>query len=171
MCHIYILVRLYENEVIAKKTYVSVSWVTCDLSGWFTHPQRLARNTVEGSVVDPRLYFSDPDPTLTLISDPDPDLDPDCLRNIYLKCRSSKHRKKANFFNLYILGSGLFRKIYLNCRSSEHCKKANFFKTCTFLQLCVCYLETELNLDPDLNLDPESNLELITDPDPNLQII
>jgi hypothetical protein len=24
--------------------------------------------------------------------------DPDCLWKIHLKCRSSKHRKKANFF-------------------------------------------------------------------------
>jgi hypothetical protein len=40
---------------------------------------------VMGSVVDPKLFFPDPDPTLTLISDPDsdpdsnPDLDPACL--------------------------------------------------------------------------------------------
>jgi hypothetical protein len=27
---------------------------------------------VLASVVDPKLFFSDPDPTLTLISDPDP---------------------------------------------------------------------------------------------------
>ncbi len=39
----------------------------------------------------------------------------------------------------------------------------------TFLQLCICYLETELNLDPDSN--SESDPELITDPDPNLHII
>jgi hypothetical protein len=33
------------------------------------------------SVVDPKLFFSDPDPdpTLTLISDPDSDPDPACL--------------------------------------------------------------------------------------------
>jgi hypothetical protein len=33
------------------------------------------------SVVDPKLFFSDPDPTLTVISDPDsnPDPDPACL--------------------------------------------------------------------------------------------
>jgi hypothetical protein len=39
------------------------------------------------------------------------------------------------------------------------------FLICTFLQLCICYLETELNLDPD------PNPELITDLDPTLQII
>jgi hypothetical protein len=45
--------------------------------------------------------------------------------------------------------------------------------TGTFLQLCISYLETELNLDPDSNPDPNPDLELITDtdPDPNLQII
>ncbi len=34
-----------------------------------------------GSVVDPKLLYSDPDPTLTLISDPDSDSNPDpaCL--------------------------------------------------------------------------------------------
>jgi hypothetical protein len=32
-------------------------------------------------------------------------------------------------------------------------------------------LEAELNLDPDPNPDPESDPELITVPDPNLQII
>jgi hypothetical protein len=32
-------------------------------------------------------------------------------------------------------------------------------------------LETKLNLDPDSNPEPESDAELITDPDPNLQII
>jgi hypothetical protein len=32
-------------------------------------------------------------------------------------------------------------------------------------------LEAELNLDPDPESDPESDPELITDPDPNLQII
>ncbi len=62
----------------------------------------------------------------------------------------------------------MFRKIYLNCRSSEHCKKS-FLKICTFLQLCICLLETELNFDPDPNL--ESDLGIIPDPDPNLQII
>ncbi len=41
------------------------------------------------------------------------------------------------------------------------------FLICTFLQLCICQLETELNLDPDSNPDPE----LIMDPDSNLQII
>jgi hypothetical protein len=36
---------------------------------------------VLSSVVDPKLFISDPDPTLTLISDPDPNSDPDpaCL--------------------------------------------------------------------------------------------
>ncbi len=43
--------------------------------------------------------------------------------------------------------------------------KSLFFFTCTFLQLCFCWLETELNLDTD------PNPELITDPDPKLQII
>jgi hypothetical protein len=34
-------------------------------------------------------------------------------------------------------------------------------------------METEINLDPDSNPDPnpQSDPELITDPDPNLQII
>ncbi len=32
-------------------------------------------------------------------------------------------------------------------------------------------MEAELNLDPDPNPDPESDPELITDLDPNLQII
>ncbi len=32
-------------------------------------------------------------------------------------------------------------------------------------------MEAELNLDPDSNPNPESDQELITDPDPNLQII
>ncbi len=40
-------------------------------------------------------------------------------------------------------------------------------KKSTFLQLCICQLETELNLDPDSN--PESitdpNLQIIPDPD------
>ena len=31
---------------------------------------------VFSSVVDPKLFFSDPDPTFQEISDPDPDLDP-----------------------------------------------------------------------------------------------
>jgi hypothetical protein len=31
------------------------------------------------SVVDPKLFFPDPDPILTLISDPDSDPDPACL--------------------------------------------------------------------------------------------
>ncbi len=44
-------------------------------------------------------------------------------------------------------------------------QKANFFFKSTFLQLCICYLETEPNLDPDPYLNPES------DPDPNLQIV
>ncbi len=39
----------------------------------------------KGSVVDPKLFFPDPDPTLTLISDPDldPDSDPACLLKIH----------------------------------------------------------------------------------------
>ncbi len=41
--------------LLLKKTYVPVSWFTGDLSGWFTHPQKLARNTIKGSVVDPKL--------------------------------------------------------------------------------------------------------------------
>jgi hypothetical protein len=49
----------------------------------------------------------------------------------------------------------------------EILQKANLFKNMYFLHLCICQLETELNLDPDSNPDPE----LITDPDPNLQII
>jgi hypothetical protein len=31
------------------------------------------------SVVEPKLFFPDPDPTLTLISDPDSNPDPVCL--------------------------------------------------------------------------------------------
>ncbi len=31
------------------------------------------------SVVDPKLFFPDPDPTLALISDPDSNPDPVCL--------------------------------------------------------------------------------------------
>ncbi len=55
------------------------------------------RGGVNSSVVEPKLFILDPDPTLTLISDPDsgpdPDSDLECLRKIYLKCRSSKHSK------------------------------------------------------------------------------
>ncbi len=39
---------------------------------------------------------------------------------------------------------------------------------CTFLQICFCWLETELNLDPDPELitdpDPDPNLQIISDP-------
>ncbi len=82
-----------------------------------------------GQWVDPKLlllifFFSDPDPTLTLISDPDSD------RIVYEKyIWNADHlyiAKKQFFWNLYIFGSGLFRKMYFNCRSSKHCKKANF---------------------------------------------
>jgi hypothetical protein len=48
---------------------------------------------MSSSSVDPNfllLFFSDSDPG----SNPDPD--PVCLLKIHLKCRSSKHRKKAN---------------------------------------------------------------------------
>ncbi len=34
---------------------------------------------LQSSVVHPKLYFPDPDPTLTLISDPDSNPDPACL--------------------------------------------------------------------------------------------
>ncbi len=34
---------------------------------------------IKDSVVDPKLFFPDPDPTLTLISDPDSNPDPACL--------------------------------------------------------------------------------------------
>jgi hypothetical protein len=37
------------------------------------------KSTLETSVVDPKLFILDPDPTLTVISDPDPDSDPNCL--------------------------------------------------------------------------------------------
>ncbi len=37
------------------------------------------RGKVLTSVVDPKLFFPDPDPTLTLISDPDSNPDPACL--------------------------------------------------------------------------------------------
>jgi hypothetical protein len=73
------------------------------------------------------IIFSDPDPTLTLISDPDSNPYPAYLWKIRKKFRWSKHCKKAR----------LLRKINLNCRSSKHCKKANFFKIWTFLQLCI----------------------------------
>jgi hypothetical protein len=72
----------------------------------------------------------------------------------------------------YIFGSGFFkRKIHLNCRSSKHCKKSIFLKICTFLQLCICKLETELELGSRFESDPKPDPEQITDPDPNLQII
>jgi hypothetical protein len=115
------------------------------------------------NVVDPKLFFSDPDPTLTLISDPDsdPDSNPDtaCLWKIHKKFRWSKHCKKAR----------LFRKINLNCRSSKHCKKANFFSNLNIFTALYSLVgsRTYSNLDPDPNPDPK----LITDPDPNLQII
>ncbi len=54
------------------------------------------------------------------------------------------------------------RKIHLNCRLSILRKKA-ILKICTFLQLCICYLETELNMNPDP--------KLTTNSDPNWQII
>ncbi len=44
--------------------------------------EKKRRNVIRDSVVDPKLllfFFSDPDPTLTLISDPDSDPDPACL--------------------------------------------------------------------------------------------
>jgi hypothetical protein len=51
------------------------------------------------SAVDPKFFFinvffqdPDSDPALTLI------VNPDCLSKIHLNCRSSKHRKKADFF-------------------------------------------------------------------------
>jgi hypothetical protein len=97
------------------------------------------------SDVDPKWFFSDRDPTLTLISDPDPYSNPDpaCLWKIHKKFRSSKHRKKA----------GLFRKIHLNCRLSKHCKKAIFFDLYIFTALYLL-LETDLNLDPESDPDP-----------------
>ncbi len=109
--------------------------------------------------MDPKLFISDPDPTLALISDLDSD--PDRLWKTYLKCRSSKHRKKAIFFNLYIFGSVLSRNIYMNCRSSKHCKKA------TALCLLVgnrTYLDPDLNPNPDPELIPDPNLQMISGP-------
>ncbi len=50
-------------------------------------------------------------------------------------------------------------KKHMNGRTSQ---KSNFF-FCTFLQVFICHFETELNFDPDP--------EIITDPDPKLQII
>jgi hypothetical protein len=50
----------------------------------------------------------------------------------------------------------------MNCRYLNIAKK-QFFLNLYILQFCICQLETESNLD----LDPE----LITDPDPKLQII
>jgi hypothetical protein len=65
------------------------------------------------------------------------------------------------------LYSDCLEKIILTADHLNIAKK-QFFKTVpTFLQLCICELETELDLDPDSNPDQE----LITDPDPNLQII
>jgi hypothetical protein len=74
-------------------------------------------------VVDPKLFFLDPDPTLNTNTNPGPDvyekyiwnadhliiakkqikkictfLDPDCLENFIFNCRSSKHYKKAHFY-------------------------------------------------------------------------
>jgi hypothetical protein len=127
--------------------------------------------SLSDSVVDPKLlllfYFfgSGFGSGFNLILDPD--WGPGCLWKIHLNCRLSKHRKKVNFIKIYIFGSRLFRKIHLNCSSSKHCKKANFFLICTFLQLCICYLETQLNLDSN----PDPNPGLITDSDPNLKII
>jgi hypothetical protein len=66
-----------------------------------------------GSVVDPKLFFLDPDPTLTLILDPDSNPDPVVYEKYIRNSDDLNIAKKAR----------LFRKINLNCRSSKHCKK------------------------------------------------
>jgi hypothetical protein len=73
-------------------------------------------------------------------------------------------------FNLYFVsgfGSGLIMK---NTCTADHQKiaKTFFSKFVHFYSFVpICLLETELNLDPESN--PEK--KLISNPDPNLQII
>jgi hypothetical protein len=44
------------------------------------------------------MFFLDPDQALTLILNLDSDSNLDGLRTIHLNCRSSKHRKKDDYF-------------------------------------------------------------------------
>jgi hypothetical protein len=81
------------------------------------------------SVVDPKLFFSDADPTY-IGSGFGSGFESGSglfMKNTF-DFRSSKHRNKA----------GLFRKIHLNCRSSKYCQNAHFYKICTFVQLNIC---------------------------------
>jgi hypothetical protein len=37
----------------------------------------------QGSVLEPKLFFSEYDPVLALVSDPDPDSNPTCFKELY----------------------------------------------------------------------------------------
>ncbi len=114
--HILVLIR-------ARQNFLQCTGIT----GKFWGEMYCWRRAKISSVVDPKLFFSGLDPALILIPDSD------CLWKIFLNCRSSKHRKKANFFKIStFLDPDCLWKMNLNCRSFKHSKKANFFKPVHF---------------------------------------
>jgi hypothetical protein len=105
--------------------------------------------------VDPKYFFFFPISYLSL------NFGSGLFMKITFQIKSFKHHKKL------IFGSGLLRKIYLNCRSSKHCKKLFFLSVGTFYSFV--FVSWKQNLTWIRNSNQES--ELITDPDPNLQIV
>ncbi len=124
---------------------------TCDLLFALyvcDHTKFLWSVALETIVVDLKLFFSDPDPTLALISD---------RLRIRIPLVYEKYIRNLDYLNIATKPDCLEKFIW----TADHlniAKNLIFFLIWTFLQLCICWLETKLNLDPD------PILQIIPDP-------